>query len=98
MNHTKHTAGLVRIMADIEALDAADLAAEKAQARATLKAINRHVRKERIFEGGRTFGVDWPTWCMCYPQLAMTFQRLAEFVTGRKGCFMPAHFSARGGR
>ena len=57
--------------------------------RATLKAINRWVRKYPPFQGGRTFGVDYPTWNVCYPQTAAIFQRCAEIHTGRSGFFMP---------
>ena len=65
-------------------------------ARATLKAINRHVKKEGIFSGGRAFGVDWPTWWTCYPQMAQTFQRCGSILTGREGNFMPRPFASRG--
>lgn len=59
------------------------------EARATIKAINRWVRRTRPFEGGRQFGVDWPTWSACYPQTAQVFLRSARAITGRDGLFMP---------
>lgn len=58
-----------------------------------MKAINRHVRKARIFEGGKAYGVDWPTWNVCYPHLARAFCNAAEVVMGRKGLFMPIALS-----
>lgn len=58
--------------------------------RAILKAINRHIRKARFFDGGRQYGVDWPTWSICHPQLARTFRHHAELIAGRTGLFMPA--------
>lgn len=63
---------------------------EKENARVVLKAINRHVRRKRIFEGGRTFGVDFNTWNACYPHIASVFNKAAEIFIGREGRFMPA--------
>lgn len=59
------------------------------QARQTVKAINRWVRKTKPFEGGRQYGVDYPTWVVTYPQTAQVFRAAAEVLTGRKGNFMP---------
>jgi hypothetical protein len=39
-------------------------------ARALIKSINRHLKKTRAFVGGRQYGIDWPTWCVTFPQLA----------------------------
>lgn len=58
-------------------------------ARTTIKAINRWTRTYRPFEGGRTFGVDYITWRISYPQIAKTYQLAAEMITGRTGRFMP---------
>jgi hypothetical protein len=59
------------------------------QARAIVKAINRRVRRHRYFEGGRLFGVDYPTWAVTHPQMAREFNKAAAVLTGRKGHFMP---------
>ena len=59
------------------------------EARATVKAINRHIRKDRPFQGGMQYGVDWPTWATCYPQTATLFNRAAQVLMGRDGRFMP---------
>jgi hypothetical protein len=59
------------------------------QARIFIKAINRHVKRRRLFEGGRTFGVDYTTWCVTYPQLARAYQAASEILTGRNGRFLP---------
>jgi hypothetical protein len=59
------------------------------QARAIIKAINRHVRRNRLFAGGRTFGVDYSTWRVSFPQLSATYQAAAEILMGRSGRFMP---------
>jgi len=59
--------------------------------RAIIKSINRWTRKTKPFAGGRTFGVDFATWYVCYPQIAQTYLASAEVITGRKGRFMP-HF------
>jgi hypothetical protein len=60
---------------------------------AVAKSINRYVKKSRAFEGGRAFGVDWPTWYACYPQLAGTFNRAGEIIMGRPGRYMPPYLS-----
>ena len=59
------------------------------EARAIAKAINRHHRRRHTFEGGRQYGIDFPTWSVCYPQTCAVFMRCAQTLTGRKGFFMP---------
>ena len=56
---------------------------EKTRAYSMLRCINRHIRRHKIFEGGRTFGVDWRTWHACYPHLASVFDKHAAIVAGR---------------
>lgn len=58
-------------------------------ARATIKAINRRLRTDRPFEGGMEYGVDYVTWCMCYPQMAATFSAAAETLVGKPGRYLP---------
>ena len=57
--------------------------------RAIVKAINRKVRRHGFFDGGRAFGVDYATWCHCYPQMASVFNQAAEKITGRSGRYLP---------
>lgn len=52
----------------------------RADARSLAKAINRHIRRRHIFEGGRTFGVDYSTWAVCYPHLAREFNQAAALL------------------
>jgi hypothetical protein len=56
---------------------------------AILKAINRHVRRNNVFSGGRSFGVDYTTWSICYPQMSSVFNKAAQQITGRPGRFLP---------
>jgi len=58
-------------------------------ARATIKAINRRIRRHGFFDGGKAFGVDYTTWSLIYPQMASTFNAACEELTGRKGRFLP---------
>jgi hypothetical protein len=55
-----------------------------------LKSINRHVKKNRLFEGGRSFGVDFATWQVNYPQMCREFCKAAQQLLGREGNFLPA--------
>lgn len=61
----------------------------KAEAITIVKAINRHVKRHRLMSGGRTFGVDFPTWNVCYPHLAKAFREAGRVIAGRDGLFMP---------
>lgn len=47
------------------------------------------MRKTRPFEGGRQYGVDYPTWIVTYPQTAQVFRQAAEVLVGKQGNFMP---------
>ena len=62
------------------------------EARTLVKAINRRIRRDQIFEGGKAFGVDYTTWAICYPSTASAFNAAAEILTGRSGRFLPAAF------
>ena len=53
-------------------------------AKATIKAINRHHKKNRTFYGGRKFGVDFLTWRGSFPQTAKVFNEAASVLVGRK--------------
>jgi len=55
----------------------------KENSRTFLKAINRYVRRKRVFDGGRTFGVDYATWQVCYPQIAKAYNQAASLFLGR---------------
>ena len=44
------------------------------------RAINRHLRRRRAFDGGRAFGVDYRTWCISYPHLSRAFSAAAGIV------------------
>ena len=61
----------------------------KQQAIAVVKAINRRVRRQDYFAGGRQYGVDSRTWRVTYPQTSAVYQAAAEIVAGRKGAFFP---------
>ncbi len=61
----------------------------KSSARQTIKAINRWVRKNNPFEGGKQYGVDFATWNVCYPQLSKMYVKCAEIMVERTGRFMP---------
>jgi len=52
-------------------------------------AITRHLRRRRVFEGGRLFGVDYTTWHTCYPHLSLTFEAAMEALTGTPGRYVP---------
>lgn len=56
---------------------------------AIIKAINRHMKKERPFAGGTQFGVDYNTWCATFPQTSSVYSKHAEILVGRKGRFFP---------
>jgi hypothetical protein len=51
-------------------------------ARSVAFAINRYVRRRRIGEGGRSFGVEYVTWHICHPQLSTAFNAAIEVLTG----------------
>lgn len=57
----------------------------------TVKAINRHLRRKRVLEGGLKFGLDWVTWNICHPQLAKAVDYCGELITRRTGRFLPRY-------
>lgn len=65
------------------------------EARAVAYAINRYVRRRRIGEGGRSFGVDYVTWHICHPQLSAAFNAAIEVLTGRAGKYVPVSLTGR---
>lgn len=54
---------------------------------ATLKAINRYLRRAHVFAGGRDLGIDKTTWIICHSQIANTFSELANKKNGTSGKF-----------
>lgn len=60
-----------------------------AQAIAIVKAINRHIRKHGIFDGGKAFGVDYNTWSCCYPRMSGVFNEAATEIKGKPGRYLP---------
>jgi len=63
-----------------------EIAARKEE-KATIKAISRHLRRNRAFEGGRQFGVDKITYLIIFPQIADVFNRCCNSIYGTKGKF-----------
>lgn len=61
----------------------------KAQAKKICKKINAWVKRENPFEGGKSFGVDFATWCVVYPEKARGFCEAATVLTGKAGRYMP---------
>jgi len=59
------------------------------EAIAIVKAINRHIRKHGIFDGGKAFGVDYNTWACCYPQMATVFNQAASEIKAKPGRYLP---------
>lgn len=58
-------------------------------AKIIIKSIDKHIRKRRIFQGGRSFGVDYITWRVSYPHLCAMFDKAGEVVMGRPGRYIP---------
>ena len=58
----------------------------KPEAIATVKAINRHLRKH--WHGG-VFGWDYATFSAVHPGLCSVFNKAASVIAGRKGRFLP---------
>lgn len=62
---------------------------DKSTAVLVLKSINRHIRRRRIFDGGRTFGVDYATWRGSFPHLSSVANDCGEAINGRRGRYLP---------
>jgi hypothetical protein len=60
----------------------------RTEARVIAKAVDRHHRRRRTFDGG--YGVDYVTWALCYPRTADILNRAGFVLTGRRGNFVPA--------
>ena len=50
------------------------------QAIAIVKAINRYLRKVRMFNGGGGFGLDYATWTALYPRMSHIYNVAASEV------------------
>lgn len=61
----------------------------KQQATTIVKSINKHCKKKNIFQGGKTFGVDFNTWYACHSHLASMFCDAVKVLTGKEGRFLP---------
>jgi len=59
------------------------------EAKSTIKAINRHLRRHRVLEGGLKFGLDHITWSICHPHMARMVDKAGQVITGRAGRFLP---------
>jgi hypothetical protein len=57
--------------------------------RSQLKSVNRWCKRNRVFQGGRCYGVDWPTWYCSHPQIAAFFRATATELLGKEGFYMP---------
>lgn len=63
----------------------------KDSARATLKSINRHLRKNYSPEG-REYGSDYATFAVLHPEICKMTQICAFAVTGNTGRFVPVGY------
>ena len=62
----------------------------KREATAIVKSINRWVRKTRSMRSVHpSWGVDFRTWSILYPQTAYQYQAAARVLAGRDGNFLP---------
>lgn len=73
-----------------QAIARAQLQRQVKDAMAVAKAINRRCRRQKIFAGGRGFGVDYNTWAVSYPQMAEQFNKAVKVINGGKpGRYVP---------
>ncbi len=56
----------------------------KKSAIAVVKSINRYLRKNLVFVGGKSFGIDYNTWVISHPKKAAVVNSCASEILGRK--------------
>jgi hypothetical protein len=68
-----------------------ELSSKQVEAKTLIKSINRHIRRKKLFEGGLQYGLDYPTWSFCYPQMSKILNEAAKIITGRDGFYLPKY-------
>lgn len=68
-----------------------ELSFEELSAKTLIKAINRHIRRKKLFEGGLQYGLDYPTWSLCFPQMSKVLNQAAKIITGKDGHYLPRY-------
>lgn len=74
-NARRHAELLLQGLIDIRLSTAVD----------TMKAIERHLRRTKPFEGGDCYGVDRNTWFMLHPHKAVIYKVCANILAHRVG-------------
>ena len=69
-----------------------ELSLEQLSAKTLIKAINRRIRRKKLFEGGLQYGLDYPTWSLCYPQMSKVLNQAAKVITGKDGRYLPKYY------